>query len=74
VPADIPDRFRKAAVLLHVLDVQRLEADGLVFAHQPARKFVLEVVPCVGDTLVSDGHEAAGFGTILPSFLFAGEG
>jgi hypothetical protein len=35
---------------------------------------VLEVVPCVGDTLVSDGHEAAGFGTILRSFLFAGEG
>jgi hypothetical protein len=41
VPACVTDRLREAAVLLHVLDLQGLDDDRLVFVNQTPGQLVL---------------------------------
>jgi hypothetical protein len=43
MPPGIPDRLRKVAVLVHRLDLQRLDDDRLVFVNQSSSQLVLEI-------------------------------
>jgi hypothetical protein len=54
------DRLRKAAVLLHSLDLQRLDDDRLVFVSQSSSQRVLEIASAVGDAFVRRGDKASG--------------
>jgi hypothetical protein len=71
IPPDIPDRLRKAAVLLHSLDLRRLDDDRLVFVNQSSSQVVLEIASAVGDAFMRRGDKASG---PVRSFLLAREG
>ncbi len=54
-PTDIGDGFAELAVLLHVLHLQRLDADDVVVFDDLGRYLVQEVGTLVGDLLVDAG-------------------
>ncbi len=54
-PADLGDRLAQLAVLLHVLHLQGLDADDVVFFDDLGRHLVQEVGALVGNLLVDAG-------------------
>jgi hypothetical protein len=52
MPPGIPDRLRRAAVLLHRLDLQRPDDDRLVFVNQSSSQLVLEIASAAGDSFM----------------------
>src|SRR5438067_1111793 len=71
-PAHITDSLGKSVVLDHVLDLQALDADRLVFTDQACRELMQEVTASISDTSVYSGYLFTGFGTVLATLLFPG--
>ena len=55
-PTHIAYRFCKAMIFDHVLDVQTLNADRLVFTDQPRRELVQEITAAINDTGMYSGY------------------
>src|SRR5260370_40611913 len=68
-PPDVTDRFAQLAVLDHVLHLQTLDADRLIFTAQACRKFVREITATISDTGMDTSHFSTGFLAVLRAFL-----
>ena len=71
-PTHVTDSFCQTVVLDHVLDVQALNADRLVFTNQPCRELVQEVTASISDTSMDTSNLLTGFGSILATLLLPG--
>src|SRR5258708_30578198 len=68
-PSNIRDGFRQAVVFDHILDVQALDADDLVFAYDLSREFLLIVSSPVGNLFMDASQFETRFCTVLRPFL-----
>lgn len=69
-PAHVTDRFGKGRVLDHVLHLQTLHTDRLVFTDQASREFVREITATISDASMKTSHFLASLLSILgPLFL-----
>src|SRR5207245_3008614 len=68
-PPDITDRFAQRAVLDHVLHLQTLDADRLIFTDQARRKFVREITATISDTGMDTSHFPTSSLAVLRAFL-----
>jgi len=71
-PTHVTDSFSKAMIFDHVLDLQTLDADRLIFTDQPCRELMQEVTASISNTGVYAGDLFTGFGSILGAFLLLG--
>src|SRR5260221_7935439 len=71
-PPDITDRFAQLAVLDHMLHLQTLDADRLIFTDQARRKFVQEITATISDTGMDTSHFPTSFLAVLRAFLLLG--
>src|SRR6266568_3022986 len=71
-PTHITDGLGKTVVLDHVLDLQALDADRLVFTNQTGRELMQEVTASISNTGMDTSNLLTGFGSILAPLLFAG--
>src|SRR6266568_296524 len=62
-PAHVTDSLSKAVVLDHVLDLQALDADRLVFTNQTGRKLMQEVTTPISNTGMDTSNLLTGFGS-----------
>src|SRR6266568_8124350 len=70
-PTDVTDGFRQRVVLDHVLDLQTLDADDLVFAYDASRALMLVVPSPICHLFLDASHLQTSFCTVLgPFFLF----
>src|SRR6266581_6020070 len=70
-PTDVTDGFSQTVVFNHILDLQTLDADDLVFAYDASREFVLIVSSPIGNLFLDASHLQTSFCTVLgPFFLF----
>src|SRR6266516_3103765 len=68
-PTDVTDGFRQRVVLDHVLDLQTLDADDLVFAYDASREFMLVVPSPIGNLFLDASHLQTSFCTVLRTFF-----
>ena len=68
-PTHITDRFCKTVVLDHVLDLQALDADRLVFTDQACRELMQEVTASISNTGMDSSNlcTGLGYGSYCPS-------
>src|SRR6266536_1018564 len=69
-PAHVTDSLGKTMVFDHVLDLQALFADRLVFTNQTGRELMQEVMTSISNTGVYSSYFFTGLDTILAPFLF----
>ncbi len=69
-PSNITDRFCKAMILDHVLDLQTLHADRLVFTDQTCRELMQEVTASISNAGMDLRNFYSCLGTVLEN-LFA---
>src|SRR2546429_9373929 len=69
-PTHITDSFCQTVVLDHVLHLQALDADRLVFTDQAGRELVQEVAASISDTGMEVRTDSPGFCSTVTLFLF----
>src|SRR3989442_5380103 len=70
-PTYVTDGFSQTVVFNHILDLQTLDADDLVFAYDASREFVLIVSSPIGNLFLDASHLQTSLCTVLgPFFLF----
>ena len=72
-PTHVGDGFRQAVVFDHVLDVQTLDADHLVFADDASRELVLRVTASITDASVDLGDLEMSLIPVLRTFFLLGK-
>ncbi len=72
-PTDIADGFGKGVVLDHVLDLQALDADRLVFTNDASREFVLIIPSPISNLGMNTGNFFANLGSVTARLLFLGK-
>src|SRR5437588_1912111 len=68
-PSHITNGFREGVILDHILDVQTLDADDLVFAYELSRELVLIITPSIGYPGVDTSSFELSLATVLPAVL-----
>src|SRR6266487_2835334 len=68
-PTDVTDGFRQTVVLDHVLDLQTLDADDLVFAYDASREFMLIVSSPICNLFLDASNLQTSFCTVLRTFF-----
>src|SRR6266516_3724315 len=68
-PTDVTDGFRQTVVLDHVLDLQTLDADDLVFAYDASRELMLVVPSPICHLFLDASHLQTSFCTVLRTFF-----
>src|SRR6266566_6558844 len=71
-PSDVADGSGKGVVLDHVLDLQALDADRLVFTNDASREFVLIVPSPISNLGMNTGNFFANLGSVTARLLFLG--
>src|SRR5260370_25084361 len=71
-PPHVIDGFTQVVVLDHVLHVQALHTDRLVFTDQACRELMQEVTAAISDASVNTGDFLPGLRAILGAFLLLG--
>src|SRR6266516_544254 len=70
-PPHVTDRFRQTVIFNHMLDLQTLDADDLVFAYDASREFMLIVSSPICNLFMDASNLQTSFCTVLgPFFLF----
>src|SRR5438034_6269279 len=70
-PPHVTDRFRQTVIFNHMLDLQTLNADDLVFAYDASREFMLIVSSPICNLFLDASHLQTSLCTVLgPFFLF----
>ncbi len=72
-PTDVADGFGKGVVLDHVLDLQALDADRLVFTNDASREFVLIIPSPISNLGMNTGNFFANLGSVTARLLFLGK-
>src|SRR3989442_5065190 len=72
-PSHIGDGLSQAVVFDHILDLQTLNADRLVFTDQPCRELVLIITPSVTDTSMDASNLEPCLSAVLGTFFLLGE-
>src|SRR5436309_9448923 len=68
-PTDVTDGFRQTVVFNHILDLQTLDADDLVFAYGLSREFVLIVSSPICHLFLDASHLQTSLCTVLRTFF-----
>jgi hypothetical protein len=68
-PTHVRDSLCQAMVFDHVLDLQTLDTDDLVFAYDVGRELVLRVSPSIGNLLMDASNLQTSFCTVLGTFF-----
>ncbi len=71
-PSHVTDRFGKAVVFNHMLDLQTLHTYDLVLTYEVRRELVLVVSPSISNTLMDTRNPEACLCTVLRPLLFLG--
>jgi hypothetical protein len=72
IPPHVTDRFTQLVVLEHVLHLQALHTDRLVFTDQACRELMQEVTAAISDASVHTGDFLTSLRTILGALLLPG--
>ncbi len=72
-PSHITNGFCQAMVFDHILDVQTLDADRLVFTDNASREFVLIITPSVTHTSMYSSDLETGLIPVLGAFFLLGK-